>query len=370
MAPNQAERLASGSQPSSQPLQTSAEPREFPWDFSERRGPLPSDKKPSQSTSGRQTPETKQPLQWPLPKVQELTKRRFQIQEERATGKRSEETQQQPQQNEFWLSPDENVPAPAGSSVEAPQNVVAVGPPAVAPVEVSAPQVFIPIAPTPNPTPKLSLAARLRVLAAGVRERSAKASVALGRLSERARSNFVSARSALRNSTSGFQTRLSVAAETWNNLSKRLPSYRVRLKVKSVQQLRAVAKPLQSFGTNSLKTVQQDSRLATSMAMAGLSALLTLGLILMVRKYQPTPVVASPETVKSDSGNVAPAPAVVTGNHKAPSRGTTRVQREPLVRASAIEHEKAATQRPSRRSHHNPDEDYVARDTTTYYGRH
>jgi hypothetical protein len=363
MAPNQAERRASGSQPLSQPTQDSTEPREFPWDFSERRSPLRANKKPAQSP-GEVTPKTTQPLQWPLPRVQELTKRRFQIQEERASGKAVEQTAEQPTQNEFWINPDEQMPTTTSPSIETSSSRQAARPP----VPASVPELQ---SASTSAAPNSSVfKQQVQLLRAGVLRRSAEASVVLSHWRDQLQSTVPAIWSSIRSSAGKVEGRLYAKAANWSDLTKRVFSYRVRLRIQPVQQIRALAKPLQNLGTDSLRTNQRNSRLATSMGMAGLSALLALALVLTVRRYQPTPVGASSEPVKVNSASTASVTPAATGHHGRPAKGTVKIQREPIVRASTIERDKPTTKPARRRSHHNPDEDYVARDTTTYYKRH
>ena len=128
-----------------------------------------------------------------------------------------------------------------------------------------------------------------------------------------------------------------------------------------------------------------DSRLWASLGMAGLSALLALALVSTVRHYGeanlPSRVFAQSES-KTDSAGSAPLvqpAAVIEPSKPAPTVGVElRNPHRSRALAQDANHARPAVRikatvrpaaRPKRRKpHYNADDDYVARDTTVYYG--
>src|SRR5205814_9798446 len=114
----------------------------------------------------------------------------------------------------------------------------------------------------------------------------------------------------------------------------------------------------------------RDSRLWTSLAMAALSALLTLGVISAIRHQAPggsrsaTRPSAPATPAMNPAGLIAPRTALASMRpdaKNAPVKGSTQAKPSP----------DGTDNRPSaapRRTHHNDDEDYVAPDTYHYYG--
>jgi hypothetical protein len=145
----------------------------------------------------------------------------------------------------------------------------------------------------------------------------------------------------------------------------------VRIRITAGSQLRSYVGQFQRAQAKSRSVVQKNSRLATSLAMAALSALLSLGLILMVGRYQPSanagpPAVTStrPQSAAAIPANTAkPSPA--SSPHYVPA-----TKRAPVVNMvlRTPAHAAAAKTKIVRRPHHNQDEDYVAPDTYVYYG--
>jgi hypothetical protein len=125
------------------------------------------------------------------------------------------------------------------------------------------------------------------------------------------------------------------------------------------------------------ESFRRDSRLWTSLAMAALSALLTLGVISAIRHQAPggstsdssrssraTRLTAPPTPAMNPAGLIAPRTALASMRpdaKNAPVKGSTQAKPSP----------DGTDNRPSaapRRTHHNDDEDYVAPDTYHYYG--
>jgi cytoskeletal protein RodZ len=131
--------------------------------------------------------------------------------------------------------------------------------------------------------------------------------------------------------------------------------------------------------------MRQNSRLVTSMAMAGLSALLALGMILTINRYQPghtsssqaitsAPAMpsASVETVttpKRIAAATTPTPTVTSPKPSA-GRASRELPSESRSITNAQSAVKTAAVRKSirQKTHRNDDDDYVARDTYVRYG--
>jgi hypothetical protein len=114
------------------------------------------------------------------------------------------------------------------------------------------------------------------------------------------------------------------------------------------------------------------------MAMATLSALLTMGLISGVRSYGPDSNGSGGNTAATKKNQVTPAGLIAPRTALADSpdvKKTSRVtQRSALPKPSAAVAERRQpappTKRPGiQRVHHSNDEDYVAPDTYHYYGK-
>jgi hypothetical protein len=114
---------------------------------------------------------------------------------------------------------------------------------------------------------------------------------------------------------------------------------------------------------------QQDSRLWTSMAMAGLSAVLALVLVSALRGYSPdnTPSKVSastPATPISPPGIAAAEPSHVGAT-------SSQAHASPLVKRTSVSTPVSQTSPRKivrRRVRHHEEDDYIARDTYVYYG--
>ncbi len=114
-------------------------------------------------------------------------------------------------------------------------------------------------------------------------------------------------------------------------------------------------------------TLRYDSRLWTSVAMAGLSALLAFGLILTVRRYA---TAALPSHVfQKDSSPPVCTPAAAAS--VVPPKPAPAVQSARLSnKAVAIPPKRMNTARVVQpKSRHSLEDEYVARDTYVYYGK-
>jgi hypothetical protein len=180
---------------------------------------------------------------------------------------------------------------------------------------------------------------------------------------------------------SGIQEKAATVFESFGQLARRMSARRVRIRIAAGGELAIFFQQIKRTHGELRLALQRNSRLATSMTMAALSAVLTLGLILIVSRYQPsasagTRVVISPpqqrssvaqpvhsEPSKSFASNSAQSAPVPAGNVSSakPSAVVSTTLRAPIRSSQS---KPVATRRP----HHNEDEDYVARDTYVYYG--
>ena len=186
--------------------------------------------------------------------------------------------------------------------------------------------------------------------------------------------------SAAQEVASGIQEKAATVFESAGQLARRMSARRVRIRIAAGGELAIFFRRIKRTHGGLRLALQRNSRLATSMTMAALSAVLTLGLILLVSRSQPsasagTRVVISPpqqrssaaqpvhsepsKSFASNSGQSAPVPAGNISSAK-PSAAVSTALRTPIKPSRS----KAAARRP----HPNEDEDYVARDTYVYYG--
>lgn len=148
---------------------------------------------------------------------------------------------------------------------------------------------------------------------------------------------------------------------------------RVRIRITAGSQLRSYVGRFQGAQAKSRSLLQQNSRLATSLAMAALSALLTLGLILMVGQYQPSANADAPAVKSTQPQSMGVIPANLTKAKPSPAssvHSAAATKRSPGVNTAlrTPANAAAATTKTAHRPHHNEDEDYVAPNTYVYYG--
>lgn len=215
-------------------------------------------------------------------------------------------------------------------------------------------------------------AARAADLRLNVARRAQAAAKKTAKLPELFREAASSSNSSLRVNTSAWLDRS-------GQLSRKVLSHRVTIRIATGRRISPLVERLRQTRIKSGEALNRNWRLATSVSMAALSALLALGLILLVSRYQPASH-ADDTTSFQQNGPapatqqaVAPVSAKTTPSKTSPAASAPRktppvvnaAQRTPdeSVAASAT-HQSA----PAHRAHHNADEDYVARDTYVYYG--
>lgn len=158
-------------------------------------------------------------------------------------------------------------------------------------------------------------------------------------------------------------------ANSFNSV-RRLRHRQVRIRFASGSQLSSYVTRFQHAQRKSLSMLQQNSRLATSLAMAALSALLALGLILVIGHYQPSASAEAPAAISTPSQGTTTVPANTDTAKPSPVSGVHRAatKRSPVVNTSLRTPANSSAAKTVRRPHHNEDEDYVAPDTYVYYG--
>lgn len=149
---------------------------------------------------------------------------------------------------------------------------------------------------------------------------------------------------------------------------------RIRIRIAAGPQLRSYADRFQQAQARSRSMLQQNSRLATSLAMAALSALLTLGLILIIGHYQPSANAEAPAVTSTPQQGVSAIPTnrlVAKPSPVSSAHSGSLANSAPVVNTTLREpaNHRPATTKLARRPHHNEDEDYVAPDTYVYYGK-
>jgi hypothetical protein len=184
------------------------------------------------------------------------------------------------------------------------------------------------------------------------------------------RAEFMAAGSVARR----LQTKTAAVFADSRKSARGLMTRRVRVRIAAGPQFRPYIARVQYLRAKSRTILQRDSRLVTSLAMAGLSALLTLGLIVGVGRYQPSASASGPAITSTQQPGVVTIPAHPIAAKPSPTRNAHSApltKHAPVVNASLQTpiHPDAPKPPSARHPHHNPDEDYVAPDTYVYYGK-
>ena len=189
-----------------------------------------------------------------------------------------------------------------------------------------------------------------------------------------------------RSAASILQQRSVAGLRASERLAQRVSAYRVKIRIPASAKI-APAKLPPLFGSINdakIKTrlaLRQNSRLAASMAMAALSAVLTLGLILLVSRYEPAANAGANSMTTPQPEPISGAHTLPRQRHQAqsvkshkpgPASADRTVSAKPSAVVSTSLHADVkpaqSTAVTARRPHRNQDEDYVARDTYVYYG--
>jgi hypothetical protein len=157
------------------------------------------------------------------------------------------------------------------------------------------------------------------------------------------------------------------------DLAQRLRTHRIRIRIVRSARAQALIQRGKLAWATRTAVARREPRLWTSLAMAALSALLTLGLISAVRPYSPGRN-SSNKTSRSEQSPIQPASLIApqtalasTRRTVRPSRNNTAAQTPTPTKPSPV----ATTSKPKQatsRVHHNDDEDYVAPNSYHYYG--
>jgi hypothetical protein len=164
-------------------------------------------------------------------------------------------------------------------------------------------------------------------------------------------------------------------------LVRRARAQKVRIRIRIPQSIgmQALIHRSRMALASRRQAFRRDSRLWTSLAMAALSALLTLGVISAISHQ--TPVGSAPAGSRRSSATRPSAPATPAMNPAgllaprtalASTRQDAKNANAPVKVSTQAKPSPGATANPpstaAKRSHHNDDEDYVAPDTYHYYG--
>jgi len=145
----------------------------------------------------------------------------------------------------------------------------------------------------------------------------------------------------------------------------------VRIRIAGGAQLHSYVSRFHNAQRKSVSVLRQNSRLATSLAMAALSALLMLGLILVIGHSQPS-ASADAAAVTSRQSQGAPAapanPATVKPLVGAAPISAHPAKSSPVVNTALRTPGNTPAVKTIHRPHRNEDTDYVAPDTYVYYG--
>jgi hypothetical protein len=157
------------------------------------------------------------------------------------------------------------------------------------------------------------------------------------------------------------------------DFAQRVRNRRVRIRIVRSARAQALIQRSKLVWAGRRDAVRRDPRLWTSLAMAALSALLTLGLISAVRPYSPG-LNSSNKTSRSEPSPIQPASLIApqtalasTRQTGKPFRNNAAVQKPTPAKPSPV----ATTSKPKQatsRVHHNDDEDYIAPNSYHYYG--
>ena len=168
-------------------------------------------------------------------------------------------------------------------------------------------------------------------------------------------------------SSSAMRSSLARSAD----LAQRVRSRRVRIRIVGSARGQALIQRGRLAWAARRSAVQRDPRLWTSLAMAALSALLTIGLISAVRPYSPGQN-SSTKPSRAEQSPLQPASLIAPQTALASTRQTTKPRRNNSAEVAPNKPSPVASQsKPNpvtRPAHRNSDEDYVAPNSYHYYG--
>ena len=162
------------------------------------------------------------------------------------------------------------------------------------------------------------------------------------------------------------------------DVGRRMQNYRIRVRVASSPMIEKLTRRSKMVWLARRNAFRRQPRMWTSMAMAALSALLTMGLISGVRSYGPESNASGGNTAEAMKNQAGPtgliAPRTALADNPVVKRPSpaTKIAALPKPSAAVAEHRPTALANKNpgiRRVHHSADEDYVAPDTFHYYGK-
>lgn len=176
-----------------------------------------------------------------------------------------------------------------------------------------------------------------------------------------------------RNTALLIQNKAAAALAGSKQSARGLMNRRIRIRIAAASQLRTYVGRFQDAQTRSRNILQRNSRLVTSLAMAALSALFTLGLIIIVGHYQPSANADVPgiAPTRQSAATIPTTPVVAKPSPTRTANSAAATKAVPVVNTALRTQEKVVPVKTKtvRRPHHNEDEDYVAPDTYVYYGK-
>ena len=158
------------------------------------------------------------------------------------------------------------------------------------------------------------------------------------------------------------------------DLVQRARAQKVRIRIPKSAGTQALIHRSRMALASRREAFRRDSRLWTSLAMAALSALLTLGVISAISHQAPAHSTTSSTTHPSGPATPAmnPAGLIAPQTALASTRQNANSATAPVKASTHAKPSPAGTANPpgtaTKRAHHNDDEDYVAPDTYHYYG--
>jgi hypothetical protein len=170
-------------------------------------------------------------------------------------------------------------------------------------------------------------------------------------------------------SSSAMKTSIARSAD----FAERVRNHRIRIRIVRSATAQALIQRSKLAWAARRDAIRREPRLWTSLAMAALSALLTLGLISAVRPYSPSRN-SSNQTIRSEQSPVQPVSLIAPQTALASTRQTTKAPRNNAAaqKPTPAKPSPVATQsKPNpvaRPAHHSDDEDYVAPNSYHYYG--
>lgn len=156
-----------------------------------------------------------------------------------------------------------------------------------------------------------------------------------------------------------------------SDLAQRVRTQRVRIRIARSPRAQAFIQRTKLEWMIRREAMRRDSRLWTSLAMAALSALLTVGVISAARRYEPGAVSSNKaRNSQSQQNPITPASLIAPNTALASTTNGARTTHSNTIRQQQSKRSpSAAPEKPAaHQAHHIDDGDYVAPNTYHYYG--